>query len=1026
MNTLPPRRNSQFIPRLLILLPILLKTPAVAQDSAVTPQNSTDAADRIAVFETKVRPLLTERCARCHNADKMTSGIRVDQISGIPEDRHLALLEDIREQIDSAAMPPENEPGLTAEQRTTITHWIDSAVRAAREQGAQKNGAMRRLTIAQYRNSLRDLLGIQEDLTDALPADAISKDGFTNNAALMTLSPLQSEAWFEIAQRALQQSIVDESAVPVIQTFRMDLGRSINPEPTRDQLILGANSELLPSTDFQVIELAPHKPFVFQPWQMKRSFDFIEGYVGNDTIRQWKHFDGLAHSVFACLRGNPGYPRGSAWETTPDGLLLRTAVPGSEIFGESTTYGPRANFKISLRELPDHGNFRITVRAAAVNDALLLPPDAPLNWTPDSSRIPLPSNAPAALEISQPGIFRICLVGPAAASGSQLQLQFNSLQVSTKIEGGRPLPELNLSPDQLVSPLLIVRLPAGRTDFMATLSQPQHACELLVTPLAADSPIARDFLKFESRRPWLGVHLGLRRDCGSTLTAVGQPVEVQNHELLQYTFQGAIADFPAPEVEKDNVNYLAGIREIGVRSEFTDGRDLPRLKIQSIRFEGPYYETWPPETHRRIFVESQLKPPLQILSGPCSEDSRRLEEPWAREILTQFAARAWRRPVSETELQLLIKVWNSARSDGADFFHSIQDALLVVLTSPAFLFIVEDSLSPDPEPLTDYELAAKLAFFLHNSPPDPQLTALAADGTLRQHLHAEIDRLIDHPHFDRFLSEFAPQWLNLDRFDVLAVDERRFPHLNRTIRSRLRQEPAETLAFLIRNDRPVSELVSADYILADDAVATYYGLTGIQESGFRFTPIPHKGGLGGLLTQAAVLAGLSNGREPNPVKRGAWLARRIIAEPPADPPPNVPQLPENNDNSLTLRQKLEAHRNQPGCAKCHAGIDPWGLPFEQYDASGRRRSDPVEAASTLPDGHTVDGVEQLKQYLAEQRIDQLTFCLTKHLATWANGRSLAWTELEQLQAAAGQLPHDQKTCRRLLHSIIDSPLFLTK
>ena len=143
-------------------------------------------------------------------------------------------------------MPPENEPGLTAEQRTTITHWIDSAVRAAQEQGAQKNGAMRRLTIAQYRNSLRDLLGIQEDLTDALPADAISKDGFTNNAALMTLSPLLSEAWFEIAQRALQQCIVDESAVPVIQTFRMDLGRSINPDPTRDQLILGANSEPLP------------------------------------------------------------------------------------------------------------------------------------------------------------------------------------------------------------------------------------------------------------------------------------------------------------------------------------------------------------------------------------------------------------------------------------------------------------------------------------------------------------------------------------------------------------------------------------------------------------------------------------------------------------------------------------------------------------------------------------------------------------------------------------------------------------
>ena len=108
--------------------------------------------------------------------------------------------------------------------------------------------------------------------------------------------------------------------------------------------------------------------------------------------------------------------------------------------------------------------------------------------------------------------------------------------------------------------------------------------------------------------------------------------------------------------------------------------------------------------------------------------------------------------------------------------------------------------------------------------------------------------------------------------------------------------------------------------LADDAVATYYGLTGIQESGFRFTPIPHKGGLGGLLTQAAVLAGLSNGREPNPVKRGAWLARRIIAEPPADPPPNVPQLPENNDNSLTLRQKLEADPARPAFLLTETGV----------------------------------------------------------------------------------------------------------
>ncbi|MFM8725392.1 MAG: DUF1587 domain-containing protein, partial [Planctomycetaceae bacterium] len=388
MKTISPARKvSPVRLGLLILLTLSLRHSAVAQTVTDTaPQNTADSA-RAALFETHVRPLLASHCARCHNADKMTSGIRVDQIAGIPEDRHLALLADIRKQIDSGAMPPEDEPPLTNEDRSRITSWIDLSIRAAREQGAQKNGAMRRLTIAQYRHSLTELLGIQEDLTDSLPADAVSKDGFTNNAALMTLSPLQSEAWFEIAQRALDQCIVDESAIPVIQTFRMDLGRSINPEPCPDNLILGANSELIPSTDFLVTELAPNKPFPYQPWLMQRSFDFIEGYVGNDTIRQWRHFDGLAHSVFACVRGNPGYPRGAAWETTPDGLLLRPAVPGSEIFGESTTYGPRANFKISLRELPHHGNFRITVTAAAVDDGLLLPPDSTISTSPDSIRI---------------------------------------------------------------------------------------------------------------------------------------------------------------------------------------------------------------------------------------------------------------------------------------------------------------------------------------------------------------------------------------------------------------------------------------------------------------------------------------------------------------------------------------------------------------------------------------------------------------------------------------------------------------
>src|SRR6185503_9066007 len=137
-------------------------------------------------------------------------------------------------------------------------------------------------------------------------------------------------------------------------------------------LVLGANSFLLANPDVLVTELAPARPFDYEPFAMRTRYEFIEGYVGNDTIRAWKKFDSIYHSVFACLRGTPGYPKGEAHQVVASGLLLRPAIPSPEIFGQSSTYGPMANFKISLRELPEQGNFRITVKAARYDDGLLL------------------------------------------------------------------------------------------------------------------------------------------------------------------------------------------------------------------------------------------------------------------------------------------------------------------------------------------------------------------------------------------------------------------------------------------------------------------------------------------------------------------------------------------------------------------------------------------------------------------------------------------------------------------------------
>jgi Protein of unknown function (DUF1588)/Protein of unknown function (DUF1585) len=209
-------------------------------------------------------------------------------------------------------------------------------------------------------------------------------------------------------------------------------------------------------------------------------------------------------------------------------------------------------------------------------------------------------------------------------------------------------------------------------------------------------------------------------------------------------------------------------------------------------------------------------------------------------------------------------------------------------------------------------------------------------------------------------------------------------------------------------------------------VASYYDLGDKIESGFQFVPIqPGKKELGGVLTEAAIMAGLSDGRESNPVKRGAWVARKIIAEPPNDPPPNVPPLKEETKN-LTLRERLEQHRSAPACAQCHSKIDPWGVALEEFDAGGRLKLTKVDARSTLPDQTKVAGIDDLKKYLSEDRIDQVAFSVLKHLETYAAGRSLTYNELNYLKQDGLKLKAGGYRMKDMVRYVVDSKVFLEK
>ena len=958
-------------------------------------------------YQQQIVPLLEKYCLDCHNADVQEGGVRLDQFRHPLDERQLKLWLHVGEQVRSQSMPPAEQAAQPEPaERELLDDWISAGVAIVRARPVPNNGSVRRVTIAQLRHLFRDLLGVEEDLTSLLPPDTPARDGFLNRQETMVLSPLLIEAYIEAAEKALDSVLVDPASVPEIQSFTMELGDDINPSPCPDTLVLGANSHLLPNDDFLVTENLPAKDFPYQPKAMRTHYRFIEGYAGNDTVRGWRDFGSIYHAVFACMRGNEGYPHGLAYQTTSQGLLLRPAIPSQEIFEVESTYGPRANFKISLRELPDHGNFRVTVKAAKYEDGLLVSPSMP--WQDSASinpvaTISLPAS-PAEVEIATAGVYRITAVSTAPEpqdAAIPLEIVLGSRHFAGK-----------LGPH----PFLVVRLPAGTLAVAASLGTAEFQGSLQFSLVPDGDPLGELFARFEQRQPYLGVHLGLRRDCGSTLDPVGPPQAVESTELRDYVFEGAIANFPSPEVEADNVNYLAGLREIGVRSEYTDGREMPRLLIRSVTFEGPYHASWPPPSYRRWL------PPL----SPADDASLHAQD--AQEVIRRFATQAFRRPVTSGEESAFLAIYREAFAEYQDFRLAIKAVFTAILASPQFLFLIEKSESPAEEELDDWELAAKLSFFLCNTMPDQQLLEGARSGMLRARLDDEIDRLIADPRFDQFLSQFVSQWLRLDKFAVVEIDQKRFPQLTRPLKKQLAAEPVRFVEHLLRENLSARHLIDADFIVASDAVARYYGLDGDVEHGFQFRPVPApESPLGGLLTHAALLAGLSDGREANAVKRGAWLARVLLASPPEDPPPNVPAINDADNTSLSLREKLELHRNQKGCAGCHAKIDPWGIPFEEFDAGGKRiTSAAVDARSILPDNTEVDGMNGLKAYLIERQIENVAYSFLMHATVYAIGRDLHAQESEELRKSLVELAPSEYPLRDVLRLVIHSKAFLKK
>ncbi len=457
-----------------------------------------------------------------------------------------------------------------------------------------------------------------------------------------------------------------------------------------------------------------------------------------------------------------------------------------------------------------------------------------------------------------------------------------------------------------------------------------------------------------------------------------------------------------------------------------DERYMGYAGVQSIEIRGPYETTGVAEdtpSRRAIFV--------------CHPDLAADEESCAQEILAGMARRAYRRPVTDRDVGTLLRFFDMGRESGGNFDEGIQFALERMLVSPSFLLRIyrdpDGASQGEVYRLSDLELASRLSFFVWSSIPDDTLLELAERGELSnpEVLAAQVRRMLADPRAtDALVSDFVAQWLNLRRVDAIVADDRFYPNYDDNLRAALRQETELFVASMVREDRGILELLTADYTYLNERLADHYGIPGVYGNRFRRVRVPDTEQRGGLLGHGSLLAVSSYPDRTSPVLRGKWLLDNILGAPPPPPPAGVDTSLEEEDAGpapRSIRERLARHRNDPVCSSCHTLIDPLGFALENYDVIGGWRTtdewgNPVDSVGTMPDGTEVRGLAGLRSVLLE-RSEVFVGTVTSKLMSYALGRRLEFHDKPAVRQIVQNAAANDYRWSSIVVGIVESPAF---
>ena len=441
--------------------------------------------------------------------------------------------------------------------------------------------------------------------------------------------------------------------------------------------------------------------------------------------------------------------------------------------------------------------------------------------------------------------------------------------------------------------------------------------------------------------------------------------------------------------------------------------------IGSIEIEGP------------LSIDGSGDTPSRQQIFSCEPISADEEPACARQILSSLARRAYRRAVTENDIQGLMEFYKQGQLEGG-FETGIQFALERLLVSPDFLFRIEqDPRNAEPDsmyPVTDTELASRLSFFLWSSLPDDELLDLVERSELRDPgvLETQVKRMMSDSRSSGFIENFVGQWLYLRNLDGIYPDPAVFPEFDENLREAFQRETELFIDDQIRSDRSLRELLSADYTYVNERLAEHYGIPKIY--GNRYRKVMLEGAeRGGLFGHGSLMMVTSYPNRTSPVLRGKFVLENLLGGPPPEPPPNVPALETSNDGKqLTMREAMAMHRENPACRVCHAAMDPIGFSLENYDAVGKWRTQfagqAIDASGLLPDGNTFDGPDGLRGLLLE-RPDDFVGTITEKLMRFALGRSLEYYDMPEVRGIVRAAREDDYRWSSVILGVIKSAPF---